>query len=91
MEEQPADHVHQYSYNSWCQWHSYTQALVNFSSNPSYVYTMCISEVSLEFLMPRAVLSISVGGQSGGSMVAVLSSAARRIAGRESMMGGRWE
>ena len=41
--------------------------------------------------MPRAVLSISVGGQSGGSMAAVLSSAARRIAGRESMMGGKWE
>ena len=31
------------------------------------------------------------GRQSGGSMVAVLSSAARMIAGRESVMGGRWE
>ena len=30
------------------------------------------------------------GRQSGGSMVAVLSSAARK-AGRESVMGGRWE
>ena len=32
-----------------------------------------------------------MGGQSGGSMVAVLSSVARMIAGRESVMGGRWE
>lgn len=30
-----------------------------------------------------------MGGQSGGSMVAVASSAARMTAGRESVMGGR--